>query len=140
MDTLEEIRRQIRSGQWQAARRALIARLGDHPHDVDAWMLLATVLDDAEKQADCYRQVLGLVPGHRQAARALAQLAASGEEARPRVLRCPGCGGAMEMYVAGALHDKRALSLLRHRRRCAGQFPARAAHPYRRGGRGVPAG
>jgi hypothetical protein len=108
MDTLEEIRRQIRSGQWQAARRALIARLGDHPHDVDAWMLLATVLDDAEKQADCYRQVLGLDPGHRQAARALAQLAASGEEARPRVLRCPGCGGAMEVYIAGALHDKRA--------------------------------
>ncbi|MGC9348251.1 MAG: hypothetical protein ACP5JG_08960 [Anaerolineae bacterium] len=105
MDALDAIRRQIASGKREGPRRALMTLLRNHPHDVTAWMLLATVLDDPQQQADCYRQVLSLDPGNQQAARALDQLRASREL---KALRCPQCGGGMEVYFAGELRDKRA--------------------------------
>ncbi|MBN2392162.1 MAG: hypothetical protein JXR84_15650, partial [Anaerolineae bacterium] len=95
---MAEIRHLIDAGVPEAARRALAAHLTANPHHIAAWMLLATLLDDPQQQADCYRQVLSLDPGHTAAARALAQLSGA---ARDVVLRCPQCGGAMEIYFAG---------------------------------------
>lgn len=104
-DSLAAIRRQIDSGAFDAAKRALVARLTANPHHIDAWLLLATLLDDPQQQADCYRQVLSLDPGHGAASRALAQFTTPMEGV---VLRCPQCGGAMEIYFAEERHDKRA--------------------------------
>jgi len=108
MGPLDTIRRQIESGEHQTARRALVALLRANPHHVEAWMLLASVLEDPQQQADCYRQVLSLDPGHRLAAQALAQLTTPAKET---ALRCPQCGGPMEVYFAGELRDKRARCL-----------------------------
>jgi hypothetical protein len=110
MDSLATIRRQIDSGALKAARRALGARLTAHPYDIAAWMLLATLLDDPQQQADCYRQVLSLDPDYEPAARALAQLTTT-KTTEGAILRCPQCGGAMEIYFAEELRDKRARCL-----------------------------
>ncbi|MGC9358033.1 MAG: hypothetical protein ACP5GX_09205 [Anaerolineae bacterium] len=108
MTTLDEIFRQVESGRLQAAKRRLMDYLRANPHNVAAWMLLAKLLDDPQQQADCYQQVLGLDPGHRQAARALEGLTSPAEGL---LLRCPQCGGAMETYFVEDLHDKRARCL-----------------------------
>lgn len=61
-DSLVAIRRQIEAGALDAARRALAAHLTANPHHIAAWMMMASLLDDPLKQADCYRYVLSLDP------------------------------------------------------------------------------
>jgi len=119
MEFLDGARQQIEAGDRGGARRALCRILNADPTNVAAWTLLATVVDDADKQADCYRRILALDPGNREAERSLRQLTrerpvrespetpSSSQAAVP--LRCPQCGGTMEARFVGDLRDKRAV-------------------------------
>jgi hypothetical protein len=113
MEALETARRFIAAGDSEGARRALFQVLNSDPNNAVAWALLVTVLDDPERQAHCYRRILALEPGNREAAERLRQLTgespphSSSTEAPP--LRCPQCAGAFEVRFVGRMRDKRAL-------------------------------
>lgn len=68
MDSLDKVRHQINSGDREGARLALVELLEGDPDSVDAWSLLAILLPDPADQAECYRQILRVDPGNRQAA------------------------------------------------------------------------
>lgn len=125
MEALDIARHCTKIGDRNGARRALFRILNADPYNVQAWRLLATVLNDPERQAHCYRRVLALDPGDQEAAQALYQLTgelavtgqrpASRETKKPspprsesKPLRCPQCGGAMVVRFVGRLRDKRA--------------------------------
>ena len=78
MDLLDAVRRRIEAGDREGARRALASLVRAEPQNVAAWALLADLLEDPARQADCYRQILRLDPGNRRAA---AQLRARTGEA-----------------------------------------------------------
>jgi hypothetical protein len=108
----DKVRQRINAGDREGARRELVRALRADPQNVAAWELLATVLDDPPKQADCYRQILRVDPRHSQAAASLAAL--MGQAATPAApegqsLRCQQCGGAMDMRFVGEMRDKRAV-------------------------------
>jgi hypothetical protein len=117
-DRLDSIRQRIRAGDREGARRALVAALRATPGDVPAWELLATLVDEPAKKADCYRQVLRVNPQHRQAAANLAALSVPSPDdapahapvsAKPPALRCESCGGRLDVRFIGELRDKRAI-------------------------------
>jgi uncharacterized protein (DUF983 family) len=125
MEALDIARHCIRIGDQNGAKRALFRVLNADPYNVRAWRLLATVLDDPERQAHCYRRVVALDPGDHEAAQALHQLTGetpftderppTGETKKPsplrskrKPLRCPQCGGAMVVRFVGRMRDKRA--------------------------------
>ena len=66
-------------------------RIRKDPDDLEAWKGLLALVDDPGKKKDCQEQV----------DRILAK-----QQAAPML--CPQCGGRMEVYFAGELHDKRA--------------------------------
>ena len=118
MDRLDACRQRIESGDLEGARRELASLLRLDPQNVPAWGLLATLLEDPARQADCYRQILRLDPENREAAARLRLLA--GSAAQPSVqsaltgeedasLICPQCGGRMEVRFLGEMRDKRAV-------------------------------
>ncbi|HNT75254.1 MAG TPA: hypothetical protein PKH77_09565 [Anaerolineae bacterium] len=74
MDTIAIARQQIAVGDLAGARRALVARLREDSEDLEAWLLLASVLLDPSQQAECYRRVLRLEPHHIQARALLSEL------------------------------------------------------------------
>jgi hypothetical protein len=117
-DPLDEVQRSASAGDVEGARNGLVRVLRADPQNIAAWELLATLVDDPDKRASCYRQILRIDPGNSQIAARLAALAnqapaASAEETssigKPRTLRCQQCGGAMEVRFAGELRDKRAV-------------------------------
>lgn len=55
------------SGSKRDAQRELARFLKEQPSSVDAWMLMAQVVDDAQKKADCYHKVLAIDPDNGQA-------------------------------------------------------------------------
>jgi hypothetical protein len=110
-DVLDPIRKRIQSGDIEGARSALFRYLREKPHYIPGWMLLAGLLSDPKKQADCYRQVLRLDPAHSQAAARLneideGQMIGSqnelrmGEEigAQP-MIDCPNCGAHLSISL-----------------------------------------
>lgn len=113
-EQMATIRQQILDGQRAEARRALVGVLRVHPDHVTAWMWLAMLLEDPRRQAECYRRVLSIAPDHSQATQALQRLfpkLGPEEKSEPEpgvALRCPQCGGVMEVYFAGEMRDKRA--------------------------------
>jgi len=111
MNSLDSISQHLDVGQVGEARRELVKLLRIEPRNTAAWMLLATLLDDEDKQADCYRQVLTIEPGNAQASEKLQQLTYRlppvGEDGT--VLCCPQCGGKMNVRFVGQLQDKRAI-------------------------------
>jgi len=113
MDPLDTVKRRIEAGDREGAKRTLFQALRGEPYNVVAWALLATVLDDPDKQADCYRRILALDPGNREAAEKLRQITGGLRQTPPSSetgpLQCPQCGGAMEVHFAGPLRDKRAV-------------------------------
>jgi hypothetical protein len=121
MDALDTVKRQIEAGDRVGTKRALFRILNADPYNVGAWTLLATVLDDPDQQADCYRRILAVDPDNGHAAERLRQLAAestAGESPPappfPKAgvpLRCPQCGGTTEVRFVGELRDKRAVCL-----------------------------
>ena len=113
MDPLDTVKRRIEAGDREGAKRTLFHTLNVEPHNVAAWALLATVLDDPDRQADCYRRILALDPGNRGAAEKLRQITGGPRQTPPSSetgpLQCPQCSGAMEVRFAGPLRDKRAV-------------------------------
>jgi hypothetical protein len=93
MDLIEPLRQYIETGDREGAKRELAAVLRADPRNVPAWMLLAALIEDPARQADCYRQVLRLDPANPQAAARLRALKVP--EASPK---SPGQRGA-ESYI-----------------------------------------
>jgi hypothetical protein len=65
MDLIEPLRQRIETGDREGAKREVAAILRADPRNVPAWMLLAALIEDPARQADCYRQVLRLDPANR---------------------------------------------------------------------------
>ncbi len=74
MDPLEEIKYQIEAGDQAHARQNLITILRTDRHNVEAWILLAPLLNDKQKQTECYKRVLRLDPSHTEARARLSSL------------------------------------------------------------------
>ena len=75
MDSLNTVRQRIETGDREGAKRELGSILRADPQNVAAWALLAPLLVDPAQQADCYRQILRMDPGNREAAARLRALA-----------------------------------------------------------------
>jgi hypothetical protein len=95
MDLMNALRQRIETGDREGALRALAAILRADPRNVPAWMLLAALIKDPARQADCYRQVLRLDPANPQATARLRALTLKIPEAPPQ---SPGQRGA-ESYI-----------------------------------------
>jgi hypothetical protein len=118
VEPLGSIRQHLEVGDQDAARRELVAALRANPQDVSCWELLATLLDDPARKADCYRQILRIDPQHSHAAASLAALTSAppsepvhdvpAVKRRP-ALRCQGCGGTLDIRFIGEMRDKRAV-------------------------------
>jgi hypothetical protein len=115
---LEKLKAQIETGKPQAVREALKTLTAKDPFNIDAWELLASVSKDPHEQAECYRQLLQIDPGNRQAATRLLEITAQIHGATPPqepthefdpILYCKQCGGPAEVRFVGDLHDKRAI-------------------------------
>lgn len=76
-NALDSIRHQINSGERQEARIRLVGLLEAEPDNADAWALLAILLTHPAEQARCYREILRIDPGNRQAALWLEALGAA---------------------------------------------------------------
>ena len=87
MDLIESLRQRIETGDREGAKRELAAVLRADSRNVPAWMLLAALIEDPARQADCYHQVLRLDPANPQAA---ARLRALTHKAPESSLRSPG--------------------------------------------------
>jgi len=73
--TLETIRLRVHAGDREGARLALADLLKAEPDNADVWALLAILVKEPDEQAECYRQILRIDPGNRQAAMWLEVLA-----------------------------------------------------------------
>jgi hypothetical protein len=62
MSELDLPKRLIEFGDKPGAVSELTRILQADPQDVDAWFLMVDALEDPEKKADCYRQILRLDP------------------------------------------------------------------------------
>lgn len=81
MCTLKSIEQMAQAGDKMRASSELARYLRESPDDVQAWMLLAELLDEPARQAECYRRVLRLAPDHVQATGRLRALEQSRETA-----------------------------------------------------------
>lgn len=110
---LDAIKERIYAGDRAGARKELQVLLQAEPDNVEAWVLLATLLDDPDEQIHCYQAILHLDPDNRQAAIWLDALTGQRPEMTPRDegegLQCPQCGGIVEIRFLGDLRDKRAV-------------------------------
>jgi hypothetical protein len=84
MDLLDTLRRRLEIGDREGVKRALADALRADPRNVPAWMLLAALIEDPARQADCYRQVLRLDPANSQAAARLRALTPKAPESSPK--------------------------------------------------------
>src|SRR3990172_3836014 len=64
----------IRVGRREEARPILASYLQAFPDSVDAWMLMSMCISDRQRQIDCLRQVLRILPDHSLAQSRLAKL------------------------------------------------------------------
>jgi len=115
---LEELKKQGETGNLKAARDALMALTTEDPLNKNAWELLASISEDPYIRAECYRHLLQIDPGDRQAATRLLEVSAQIQSASPLekpihefdpILYCKRCGGSAEVHFVGDLHDKRAI-------------------------------
>jgi len=75
MRPLDLIWQQAQTGDRLGAKKELAGLLHAEPGNVQGWLLMATLLDDAMQQAECYRKVLRHDPQNRRAATMLQQIA-----------------------------------------------------------------
>jgi tetratricopeptide (TPR) repeat protein len=61
-------------GDRKRAIKELFFKLKNNPNNVDAWSLLAEVVYENEKKADCYRQILRIDPSNKLAQELLANI------------------------------------------------------------------
>ncbi|MBN2389853.1 MAG: hypothetical protein JXR84_03965 [Anaerolineae bacterium] len=78
MHPLNLIWQQAQTGDRLGARKELARRLREQPDDVQAWLLMAALLDEPEQQAECCRKVLHLDPQNRHAAAMLQRIGFQG--------------------------------------------------------------
>lgn len=71
MSALAEIRKLVNQGERRSAQRELARLLKSDPANRDAWLLLAGLIEDPARKADCYRHVLEIDPGNKTAQKAL---------------------------------------------------------------------
>ena len=115
MHTLNLIWQQAQTGDRPGARKELARRLQEQPDEARAWLLMATLLDDPEQQAECYRKVLRLDPQNHHAATMLQRIAsqetasAASLSSRPSV-RIPEL---FDYTNEGVVDDERLAALIR---------------------------
>ncbi len=76
MHPLDPIWQQAQTDDRLGARKELARFLQEQPGSVQGWLLLATLLDEPIRQAECYRKVLRLDPQNHRAAAMLQALEA----------------------------------------------------------------
>jgi tetratricopeptide (TPR) repeat protein len=64
MSELDFPKKLLEIGDREGAVKELVKFLRSKPRDVDAWFFLAQAIDDKNKKADCYRQILRIDPTH----------------------------------------------------------------------------
>lgn len=77
MSNLTDIQRMIDNGNKTEARAALISILQHDPKNVEAWLLLGSIIEDPQKKRDCYNQVRKISPDNFEAAFQLSRLDAA---------------------------------------------------------------
>ena len=116
MDSFNVIWQRAQAGDRAGARRELIARLQTDPRNVQAWALLAALLEDPAQKADCYRRILRIDPGNRRAAEMLQKLTQPSPAPAPGARRpattaaslvCPNCGATMDVASDAGEHAQR---------------------------------
>ncbi len=71
---LEYVKEMIAKGNVDGAIKSLVAVLQSNNRDIDAWLLLAEIIDDPVRKKDCYRQVLKWSPDYPDARQGLEKL------------------------------------------------------------------
>ena len=74
MANLEAIRTKIRAGNLLGALTDAVEVLRLEPHNIDAWMMVAGLVDEPERKRECYRRVLLEDPNHPAARKGLLAL------------------------------------------------------------------
>lgn len=64
MSELDLSKRLLEFGDKPGAVKELTRILQANPNDVDAWFLMVDAVDEPEKKADCYRQILRIESGN----------------------------------------------------------------------------
>lgn len=64
MSELDLPKRLLEFGDKPGAVKELTRILQSNPNDVDAWFLMVDAVDEPEKKADCYRQILRIESGN----------------------------------------------------------------------------
>lgn len=106
-NALDAIRQQINAGDRQEARTALVEFLDAEPDNADAWALLAILLTHPAEQARCYREILRINPGDRQAELWLKTLAGTPAVPEPSTWPCPRCGEILDAGDQQGAHGER---------------------------------
>lgn len=84
MANLESIRAKIQAGDRLGALADVAGVVRVEPHNMDAWMLMADLVDEPERKRECYRRVLVVDPNHLAAAQGLAALDHENEQVPSR--------------------------------------------------------
>jgi hypothetical protein len=91
MDELDFPRKLFSLGDKEGTLQELARLIQMNPRNIDAWLLLADVVHENAKKADCYRQILRLDPENKQAQQGLQNIVQNGAvddrqvEAQPTV-------------------------------------------------------
>ena len=86
MDPLETPKHLIQIGDTIKAQVILGKILHSDPHNLEAWELLSTLLDDPQQKADCYRKILSIDPLNINAAQHLQDLTTRNDDlSKPEV-------------------------------------------------------
>src|SRR5512135_2805161 len=67
MADLNHARGLLAQGDQEGAVKELVEVLHRNGRNIDAWLLLADLLEDPRERKDCYKQVLKLDPNNQQA-------------------------------------------------------------------------
>jgi hypothetical protein len=86
--------------------------------DSTAWELLASITDDPNERAECYRHVLQIDPENRPIAAKLLEISSQiqgtppqgrSDEGNDPLLYCKECGGPAEVHFVGSMWDESAI-------------------------------
>ena len=106
-DLLDKAISLLQAGDLETGKRLLATALKQEPDNVDAWLWLATAIDDLDRRAECLRRVLALSPHNKIAWQRLAALTSANSK-RDRStatkyegleFQCPDCGGEQHYRI-----------------------------------------
>lgn len=75
MDEIEQTKTYLRNGDRNRALKQLSVFLRKNPQNIDAWYLMAQLVENPIHKVDCYRQILKIDPNHDKAQEILKFLA-----------------------------------------------------------------